>query len=245
MKFVDEGIIINIRKYGERSAIAKVFSSKHGIYNGFIKSISSNKSKAIYQVGNLISFEYIARLEENLGQFVNVDLSRSYLVAAMFCKSKLACVNSLFAIIDKAFLERQEHDNLFVKLQNFLIDLNEEKGTTELFIDYIKLELEILKDLGYEIDLSRCAATNSSDNLAFVSPKSGCAVSLEAGKAYENKLLKLPKFLLGDFVENNKEDIVNGLNLSGYFLEKFVFEDKFKSLSPRFTLKSQLDYLKL
>jgi DNA repair protein RecO (recombination protein O) len=237
MKFSDQGIIISQRKYGENSAIVKVFSQNHGLYRAFVKSIKSSKDRTIFQVGNLISFEYRTRLEDNLGQFFSSDLIKSYCSRIMFDKLKLDCVKSLFSIIDSLFLEREEHQELFKKLQNFLQKITDDEIKKNYFLaDYIKLELEILKTLGYGVDLSSCAATNSTIDLVYVSPKSARAVCFEAGKPYEKRLLKLPNFLLEES-ECNDNHLVDGFKLSGYFLEKFLFEEK-----SAFDKKQQFSY---
>lgn len=233
MKFSDLGIIISINNYGENSAIAKVFTQKHGIYRGFIKSIKSSKTKSIFQIGNLISFEYVARLEENLGQFLAVDLIKSYCTKIIFDRQKLNCLNSLFSIVDGAFLEKQEFEELFLRLENFLQQLIQEEDKQKNLAKYINLELDILRILGYEVDLSSCVATNSNKNLVFVSPKSAKAVCFEAVKAYEKKLLKLPQFLLDDTILPNYENLQDGLKLTGYFLEKFIFENNSEKLLAR------------
>ncbi|MBU6338567.1 MAG: DNA repair protein RecO [Rickettsiales bacterium] len=226
MKFSDQGIIISQKKYGENSAIVKVFSQNHGLYRAFVKSLKSSKDRTIFQIGNLISFEYRTRLEDNLGQFFASDLVKSYCSKIMFDKLKLDCVKSLFSIIDNIFLEREEHQELFEKLQNFLQKLtDDEVKKNEFLADYIKLELEILRTLGYGIDLSSCAATNSTIDLVYVSPKSARALSFTAGKPYENRLLKLPNFLLEES-ECNDNHLLEGFKLSGYFLEKFIFEER-------------------
>lgn len=229
MKFNDQGIIISQKKYSENSLIVKVFSQNHGIYRSFVKSVRSAKERTIFQIGNLISFEYRSRLEDNLGQFYGVDLVRSYCSRIMFDKLRLDCVRSLFSIIDSTFLERENHEELFNKLQEFLQKLAEDHvQKNEFLADYIKLELEILKTLGYGIDLSSCAATNSTVDLVYVSPKSARAVCFEAGKPYKNKLLKLPNFLIEE-VECNDNHLLEGMKLSGYFLEKFIFEERSSS----------------
>lgn len=226
MKFEDCGIIISQKKYGENSLIVKVFSQHHGIYRGFVKSVRSKKDKVIFQIGNLISFSYHSRTDENLGQFSAVDLMRSYCSRIIFDRLKLDCVNSLFSIIDSVFLEKDNHPILFEKLQIFLQKIAEDRTQKQDFLaDYIRLELKILKTLGYGIDLSACIVTNSTTNLAFVSPKSACAVSFEAGEPYKNKLLRLPSFLLEDTVCSDNQ-LLDGLKLSGFFLEKFVFEER-------------------
>ena len=233
MKFSDCGIIINISNYGENSAIAKIFTQKHGIYRGFIKSIKSNKTKSIFQIGNLVSFEYVARLEENLGQFLSVDLDKSYCTKIIFDRQKLNCLNALFSIIDGAFLEKQEFEELFFRLENFLQQIIQEEDKQQILAKYVVLELDILRVLGYEIDLSTCVATNSAENLVFVSPKSAKAVCLEAGKAYEKKLLKLPQFLLDSTITPDNENLQDALKLTGYFLQKFLFENNSEKLLAR------------
>jgi DNA repair protein RecO (recombination protein O) len=236
MKFNDQGIIISLKKYGENSLIVKVFSANHGIYRGFVKSAKSSKSRIIFQVGNLISFEYRSRIEENLGQFFSTDLVKSYCNEIMFDRLKLDCINSLFSIVDSCFLEHENHANLFEELSFFLQKINQDDDRNNLVSKYVKLELHLLNALGYGIDLSCCVVTNSTTNLAFVSPKSGRAVSLEAGKSYENKLLKLPNFLTEEHSEMPRiidEDLKNGLKLSGYFLQKFAFENREEKLLAR------------
>ena len=97
MKFNYCGIIISLKKYGENSLVVKVFSQHHGIYRAFVKSVKSSKDKTIFQIGNLVIFEYRARIEENLGQLFAVDLEKSYCSKMMFDKLRLDCVRSIFS----------------------------------------------------------------------------------------------------------------------------------------------------
>jgi len=241
MKFEDRGIIISQKKYGENSAIIKIFSHHHGIYRGFVRSVKSSKSKAIFQIGNLVSFEFRSRIEDNLGSFFAVDLVRSYCSKIIFEPLKLHCVSSLFSMIDELFLEREEQQDFFLKLQNFLQRIAGDKiRKTEFLADYIKIELKILEVLGYGIDLSSCAVTNSKTDLTFVSPKSARAVSNDAGKPYEHKLLRLPNFLIEDS-EYDESHLFEGLILSGFFLEKFLFEDKKPQFQHRDRIKKILE----
>jgi DNA repair protein RecO (recombination protein O) len=116
----------------------------------------------------------------------------------------------------------------------------EEVDNKELLMDYVKIELKILEVLGYGVDLSCCAVTNSQENLIFVSPKSARAVCGEAGMPYESKLLKLPRFLTGDLENVIIEEIGHGFKLSGYFLEKFVFSQNKLNLTARSSIESEL-----
>lgn len=241
MKFSDIGFIIDCKKYSEKSLILKVFTQNHGIYRGFIASGTSKKNQAIFQVGNLISFEWRSRTEDSLGNFYYVDLIKSYLAKIIFDRLKLNCFSSLVSIIDSCFLERENQQELYFSFQNFLTKICESSEKNDFLSDYIKLELEILQALGFGIDLSSCAVTESLDNLVFVSPKSGRAVSFDAGKEYENKLLKLPQFLTSsndNILEDNH--IFDGLKLSGYFLEKYVFAAKNIKISSRNNIEKEL-----
>lgn len=226
MKFSDEGIIIDVRNYGEKSLIMKVFSRNHGTYRGFVKFAKSSKSNAIYQIGNLISFEHLSRLEESLGSFSSIDLVTSFSSKIIFERAKLECANSLFYLLNQFFLERENHEDLFEKLHEFLKKITTENVTNhEVIANYIKLELDILESLGYGVDLSCCVVTNSRVNLAFVSPKSARAVSIEAAKSYEKKLLKLPNFLVEKNATYEESHLLEGLKLSGFFLEKFLADE--------------------
>lgn len=223
MKFADEGIIISTRKYGENSLLVKVFSREHGIYRSFVKSAKSRKVSAIYQVGNLISFEYRSRIEENLGSLFCVNLISSFGSRIIFDRFRLNCVKALFSMVDELFLERENHQLFFEQLLDFLQKTSLENFDKKLLIaNYVKLELAMLAELGYGIDLSSCVVTESTTDLAFVSPKSARAVSAFAAKSYENKLLKLPSFLIEEKSEINEQHLIEGLKLSGFFLHKFL-----------------------
>ena len=225
MKFSDQGVIINIKSYGENSAIVKLLTQDHGICRAFVKNSKSKKAAAIYQIGNLVSFEYRSRIDDNLGSLFSVDLVRSHMANIMFEKSKLDCVRCLFFIIDKAFWESEVQNILFHQLDEFLTDIScDNVSFDKIVADYIRLELSILNILGYGVDLSSCAVNESDINLAFVSPKSARAVSYDVGLPYAAKLLPLPTFLISNSKQLEQEDLINGLKLSGYFLAKHIFE---------------------
>jgi DNA repair protein RecO (recombination protein O) len=132
-------------------------------------------------------------------------------------------------MLDSLFLERENHEDFFAQLLLFMQKISAENSEkNKIIADYIKLELEMLKELGYGIDLSSCAVTNATTNLAYVSPKSGHAVSISAAASYENKLLKLPSFLTEEMSDFKKEHLLDGLHLSGFFLQKFLSSDQQK-----------------
>ena len=229
MKYSDSGIVINVKKYGEKSAILKVFSENYGVYRGFVKYVSSKKNNAILQMGNLITFDYVARLEDGLGSFLNFDLAENNCSRFMLDKLRTNCAKSIISMIDDYFLEREPFEFLYKNCLEFLQNLGDDRiSNQQIIANYIKLELMILENLGYGIDFSCCVVTNSRVNLAFVSPKSAHAVSIEAGAKYSHKLLKLPNFLLEEKNENIENyQLIDGLKLSGFFLKKFLFLDDF------------------
>lgn len=220
MKFSDKGLILSQRKYGEGSFIIKLLSSDNGICHGFVKK---TKNRENLQIGNLVSFDFYSRSEESLGGFYRIEVLKSYCAKIIFDRLKLDCASSLFALINCAFLERERQNELFDGLCHFLqimiLAQNEDK---RFLANYINLELRILAMTGYGVDLSSCVVTNSTKNLAFVSPKSSRAVSYHTGKPFANKLFKLPEFLINDKALIEKSDLVDGLKLSGFFLDRFL-----------------------
>lgn len=237
MKFQDIGVIIDCKKHSEISAIVKVFSKDHGIYKGYVKSAFSKKNRAIFQVGNLISFEWNSRIEDSLGSFFYCDIVKSYSGKIIFDRLKLSCFLSLISILDKNFHERDILCETYGRLINFLDNLiNHDFGDKAVIVDYIIFELDVLSQLGYGMDLTRCAVSQKEDDLAYVSPKSGRAVSREVGAPYSKKILDLPRFIhahsngLFDRANIAKQDITaqdikNGFKLTGFFLEKHIFTE--------------------
>ena len=234
MNFKDRGIIINHRNFGEDSLIIKIFSSQNGVYSGFIKKAKSSKKKYDIQIGNLVEFEFRRSGIDNLAKFIDIDNVKSFASLLLFEKFRLSYVSSLFSIINRSFLENQNHQNLFVELLSFLeLAINFNVSDKILLTYYIKAELQILKELGYGLDFSKCAVSNKTDDLAFVSPKTGRAVCFEVGVKYGNKLFKLPQFLLQNHnikddynLAFSNQDLIAGLELSEYFFNKFVFQNE-------------------
>jgi DNA repair protein RecO (recombination protein O) len=222
MNIQDQGIILSVKKYSENSLIVKIFSQNNGIYSGFIRgALGSKKNNLTYQIANLASFHWSAKLEENLG-FFKIELIKSFLAGILSDPIKLNCITSIINIISQNMPERQENSALFTALLNLLKNLNEE--TSIFLVNYIKLEIDLLENLGYGIDLSKCAVTGLAEELHFVSPKSGKAVSKNAGEKYAAKLLKLPGFLSHNPTNQiSKNDLLNGLELSGFFIEKYLY----------------------
>lgn len=219
MNFKDRGIILSKSPLKEKSSIVTIFTENHGIYSGVLKQYTKKSGDNLVE-GNLVDFFWNARLHEHLGS-AKAELVKSYNAYLMIDKTKLYAFNSIVSILKASFCEREPHNNLFPRLIQFMDKL---KGNFA-FDEYIKFELEILKETGYQLQLNSCAATGSNEDLIYVSPKSGQAVSRNAGKPYADKLLALPQFLI-----NNSTIDVNSINdafqLTSYFFERYILIDK-------------------
>ncbi|MDG1436757.1 MAG: DNA repair protein RecO [Rickettsiaceae bacterium] len=216
MNFRDQGIIISKKPLKERSSIITVFTEEHGIYSGVLNQYNKKTGDNLVE-GNLIDFFWSARLHEHIGS-VKAELIKSYNSHIIMDKTKLYAFNSIVSLLKMSFCEREEHNNLFPILMHFVESFKHSFS----FEKYINLELEILAESGYKLQLDHCAVTNSSDDLYYVSPKSGRAVSKKAGDSYADKLLKLPSFLLSD-ARANKQEAHYALRLTSYFLERYIF----------------------
>lgn len=219
MNFRDRGIIISKKPLKERSCIITVFTEENGIYSGVLRQYSKKTGDNLAE-SNLIDFFWNARLHEHIGS-AKAELIKSYNAPIMMNKTKLYAFNSIVSLLKTSFCEREPHNNLFPVLLNFIEGLKQNFSFTQ----YMQLELAILAESGYQLQLDSCAATNSTENLEFVSPKSGRAISKQAGEAYAKKLLKLPKFLLQD-IEIDNTAIYDAFRLTSYFFERYIFLNK-------------------
>ncbi len=218
MQWRDTGTIIHIKPHGETSVIIHAFTREHGRHAGLVRGGRSKRLRPVLQPGNLVDLRWNARLSEHLGVY---QIEPLYSRAAMIMGDRLAlsALNSMSALCMGALPERQAYPKLYDVFNIWLENLHDDHIWPAL---YVRFELSLLEALGYGLDLSQCAATGAKENLTHVSPRSGKAVSLAAAEPYLDKLLPLPAFLQGKLAVE-KGDIEKGLALSGYFLEKRVF----------------------
>jgi DNA repair protein RecO (recombination protein O) len=222
VKFNDLALILNINHYGEDSAIIKVFSHHNGLRIGFVKNIHSKNQKNIYQIGNLINTNfYYKQPEKNLASFFYSELVKSYCLNFLLERLKFNLMQSLLDLLNHSLTENIVFYHLFEETIFFADQLthNDLKNSVA---NYIKLELNILKRMGYGLDLKKCVATNKTTDLVFVSPKSGSAVCYEAGKDFAHKMLALPSFLINENIVLEKNHLQQGLALTNFFLKKFL-----------------------
>lgn len=228
MHFKDIGIIIEKKVLKENSSILSVFSQNNGLYSGVIKEYSA-KSRSIYQIGNLVDFIWQARLHEHIGN-AKCELIKSYTGHIIQDKVKLYAFNSLISLIKITFHERENHNKFFTIFNNYLSELTKQFN----FRQYIKIELAILEAVGYALQLHECVVTQTTQNLSFVSPKSGKAVCTKEGQLYANKLLVLPQFLNNPNLEITNVEKYQALELTTYFFNRYFFEGSLPSAREQF-----------
>jgi DNA repair protein RecO (recombination protein O) len=228
MDWTDRGIVLSARKHGETSLIVQLLTERHGRHAGLVRGGASSRARGVYQSGNLVAAHWRARLAEHLGNFSCEMMTGS--AAALFDNGgKLAALSAAAALAEAALPEREPHTDVFESLSALIAALGAAHAADDWAPSYVRFELGLLASLGFGLDLARCAATGTNDNLAYVSPKTGRAVSLSAGEAWRDKLLALPRFLLAD-EHPEPGEVGQGLALTGYFLERHVFAPHSKGL---------------
>jgi DNA repair protein RecO (recombination protein O) len=220
MHWTDAAVVLGSRPFSETGAVAEVLSHVHGRYSGLVHGGASRRIRPLLQQGNRVQATWRARTSDNLGSLALEpdDLRAGRLMddAAALEAASAAC-----ALASLALPEREPHQAVYEGLEALLAGLE----STELWPALlVKWEAGLLADLGYGLDLSRCALTGALDNLTHVSPKSGRAVAGEAPEAarYRDKLLALPPFLLGIQAGVRTGDVGAGLALTGWFLERRI-----------------------
>ena len=213
MEWRDQGIILATRKHAETSVILEVFTPDHGRHAGVVRGGISRKMTPILQPGSQVDLRWRARLESHIGSF-SVEPLRSRALA-LSDRFALAGLNAVTSLLSFALPEREPYQTLYARTEP-LLDL---LGQNDIWpLGYLRWEIALLEDLGFGLDLSECAVTGQKDGLCYVSPKSGRAVSRDGAGDWADRLLPLPACLLGQG-ETDDRDILDGLALTGYFLE--------------------------
>ncbi|MEO3998638.1 DNA repair protein RecO [Mesorhizobium sp. CAU 1732] len=222
MEWRDEGIILGTRKHGETSVILEVMTRAHGRHLGLVRGGRSRRMQPVLQPGNRVDLIWRARLDEHLGMY---QVEALELRAARLFDSACA-VYGLQTIASHLRLlpERDPHETLFETLDLLIRHLEDASSAAELVV---RFELLILDELGFGLDLSQCAATGRREDLIYVSPKSGRAVSREAGAPWADKMLALPAFLKhGSGIRGDPAAMEDAFRLTAYFFTRHVYEPR-------------------
>lgn len=228
MEWSDTGIVLSGKPLGEHDILLSLLTSRHGRVNGIVKGGQSRTKRGMLQPGNRLDVTWRARLETQLGVF-SPELKSGHSLALSRDPGPLMALVSCLALTSAALPEREDHHPVHTGLWG-VIDLLDAAGADPADrllwgTGIVRYELGILRDLGFGLDLSECAATGQTDDLCYVSPKSGRAVSRDAGHGWRDRLLSLPEFLLtvGQNARNLSE-VDDGLKLTGFFLNRYLLE---------------------
>ena len=217
MDWTDDGIVLSARPHGEGSLVVSLLTIDHGRHAGLVRGGGSGRQRGMFQPGNLVRAGWRARLSEHLGNY-SCELMQAHAAAYLEDPLKLSALSSACAVADGALAEREPHPAVYEGLLALIGLLDSAVWAAA----YVKWETGLLADLGFGLDLTRCAATGLNDDLAYVSPRTGRAVSLSAGEPYRDRLLRLPGFLIGRGADTH-EEVMHGLDLTGFFLDRHVF----------------------
>lgn len=215
MDWSDEGIVLTARPHGETSAVVTLLTREHGRHAGLVRGGRARRTVSVLETGNRVEAVWRARLEDQLGWFT-LELERHSAAPVLGDPPRLTGLAAACAVADAACPDREPAPGVFEGLDALLALLAESPYWAEA---YVRWELALLAALGYGLDLDRCAATGTKEGLAYVSPRSGRAVSSSAGEPYRDKLLPLPGFLVGHG-GGGPSELAAGLQLTGYFLER-------------------------
>ncbi len=221
MQWTDDGIIIGTRRHGETSLIVELMTRAHGRHLGLVRGGRSRRLQPVLQPGNSVSALWRARLDEHLG---NYTLEPTVQRAARLIEGPAALYGmQALAGLLRLLPERDSHADLYEATEAILDWLDDPRVGAALLA---RFELKMLEELGFGLDLERCAATGGTDDLVYVSPKSGRAVSRAGGERYRERLLRLPGFLRlpASATAPPGDEIADAFRLTGYFLSRHVFE---------------------
>lgn len=221
MFWQEEGIVLDARRFGEAGLILELMTRSRGRHAGLVRGGGGRKARAVVDVGNRLQASWRARLDDQLGQFT---VEPSALVAGRLLDRprRLAALTAACAMVRESLAERDPHPRLFdalIELSDVLI-LDPTGRWPEV---YVRFELLLLAELGFGLDLERCALTGTTEDLVYVSPRSGRAVAREAAGAWAPRLLPLPAFLTGEATADERA-VQDGLRLTGAFLQRHLFD---------------------
>ncbi len=228
MEFEDEAFVLTARPHGETGAIVEMLTQRHGKYAAHVAGAASRKMKPFLQAGARVTAQFRARTADQLGSAALEPAGEG--PAALFDdRVALAGLSSAAAVAAGALPEREPHPGVFHALEALIASLSSPEIWPPV---YVRFEAGLLADLGFGLDLSRCAVTGSADDLTYVSPRTGRAVSAAAGAEYRDRLFALPPFLLSSQGGLRSGDVAAGLTITGHFLERFVFAPLNRPLPP-------------
>jgi DNA repair protein RecO (recombination protein O) len=218
MQWTDDGVVLGVKRHGETSVILELMTIERGRHLGLVRGGAGTRLRAVLQPGNLLRATWRARLDEHLGHYAveGLDLRAAGFLGAAHAVHGITHVAELCRLL----AEREPHAQVFAALQALLDHIDEPLAAAT---SVARFELQLLAELGFGLDLGSCAATGVTTDLAYVSPRSGRAVSRRAGEEYRDKLLRLPDFLHTDGEPPSAAALSDAFTLTGFFLDRHGF----------------------
>ncbi len=228
MDFTDDAFVLSARPHGDTGVVAALLPENHGRRAAYVAGGASRKMKPFLQAGARVAADYRARTSDHLGSARLEPVGEG--PSALF-DDPLALIGlaAAAAVAQGALPEREPHPGAFLAFEALMAAFALPEVWPAVFV---RFEAGLLEDLGFGLDLSRCASTGETDDLVWVSPRTGRAVSARAGAPYADKLLTLPPFMLGAQAGLRAGDVRSGFDLTGHFLEQFVFHPLNRPLPP-------------
>jgi DNA repair protein RecO (recombination protein O) len=225
MEWHDRGFVLAARRHGENGAVVELLTEQHGRHAGLVHGGQSPKLRAVLQSGNEVAAVWRGRLSEHLGT-VACELVRPHAAGLLDDPDRLAGLTAAAALVAAALPEREPYPDVFASFDGLLRTLDSEMNWPARYVEW---ERDLLAALGFGLDLSRCAVSGATTDLAYVSPRTGRAVSRAAGLPYHDKLLKLPEFLWR-YGPADPQQIAFGMALTEHFLVRHVFQPHGRTL---------------
>lgn len=216
MQFSSEGYIIKLRNHGEKSLIVTLICPDKGKLVGYVNGARNKRGQGIYQLGNRISFNAYARVEENMLNLKGVELVKSHVVDFIFNTSKIEALSSLCSLLDECVAENDNLGKFFQITEDFF----EHISAKNWLVYYSFFEFYLLEFLGIGLDIKSCAVTGKTFDLQYVSPKTGRAVCAEIGAPYKDKLFAYPHYIADKNYLPSGAELANLLQMTGSFLSK-------------------------
>lgn len=222
MQWTDEGIVLGVRRHGESSTILELMTREHGRHLGLVRGGAGRLMRPVLQAGNLVNAVWRARLDQHLGHYVIEGINLR--VASLLVQSHAVYGVTHLAALCRLLPERDPHPAIVPMVEAILDHISDAALAAAMIVQF---ELYILTELGFGLELDCCAATGTRDELIYVSPKSGRAVSRQAGELWKDKLLRLPPFLCeAEAADPSLQDIADGFALTGHFFSQRVLEPR-------------------
>lgn len=216
----DTAILLGRRRHGETDVIVTALTRDHGRHAGLVRGGVSRRLRGGLEPGTVVAARWRARLEDHLGSFT-CEAQAAIPPEILADAGRLSALVAVCGLLDMALPERETHPDLYDLTASLLQRLTGDDWAG----CYVDFERGVLESLGFGLHLDVCAATGGTDDLRYVSPKTGCAVSGAAGAAYADRLLRFPEVFRRVRVAP-PEDVVAGLDVTGYFLQRHVLEGK-------------------